>query len=123
VMQHPPAADALIDEVSPKLKQPGDVAVVVNQSKTCYYVLVLKDRKEPRAADPSSLKDFDRTVIAPDPKGQLRVENQSLSEFVVRQRAEQFEKSWEERLRQLAHYDADKAKRFADHLRDLRPDE
>ncbi len=106
----------LLDQALTGLKEKGDAIVVHNRPKSFYYVLVLKERDEPKAVNPEALKRFDQEVIIPDRINQLQVNGQPISEFALQERAQSFIANWEKGLRERARYDAERGQKIAEEL-------
>lgn len=109
-IEHP--TDDLLDQVLKSLQEPGQTTVVTNKPKSAYYVLFLRERRQPRANDPLAVSEFDLQVLVPSPQRQLRVENLPLSEWVLKQRHEKFLKDWEKYFKEVTRYNKDVAETF-----------
>ncbi len=109
----------LLDEALSKLKEKGDALVVHDRPKSHYYVIVLKGREEPRAANPEALTKFDGEVITPDRPNQLQVNHRPISDYALQERQREFIANWEKGLREKADYKVERGRQMADGLRQL----
>jgi hypothetical protein len=116
VIEYP--TDDFMKDAFDRLKQPGDTLVVANRPKTHWYLIVLKERKEPQANNPEDMGKFNSLVIYPETKGkQLHVASAQttmpLSDFVLRERAIEFAQKWREYMRERTHFNTTEADRLA----------
>jgi len=96
--------DDLIDQALNALKDKGDTLLVANKPKSIYYLLVLKNRDEPKATSQDAIAKFDFDVIVPDQPLQIRVDNETISQWVQHQQTREFLKQWRDYLRNKTQY-------------------
>jgi hypothetical protein len=109
-VEYPP--DDFLDQVMTSLQQPGQTLVVANRPKSTYYVLFLRERKQPRASDPLDVAQFDLQVILPSPQRQIQVEGMPISEWVLRHKYEKFLSDWKAYFRDITRFNEELAKTF-----------
>jgi hypothetical protein len=109
-IENPP--DDFLDQVLKTLKEPGQTMVVANKPKSTYYVLFLRERKQPRANDPLAVGQFDLQVILPSQQRQLQVEGMPISDWVLRQQYEKYQKDWEKYFKDVTRYNQELANSF-----------
>ncbi|MCS6976502.1 MAG: hypothetical protein NZM31_05760 [Gemmatales bacterium] len=104
--------DDFLEQVLSTLQEPGQTLVVTNKPKSSYYVLFLRERRQPRANDPLAVSEFDLQVLVPSPQRQLQVESLPLSEWVLHERYERFLKQWNEYFKDITRFNKDVASAF-----------
>jgi hypothetical protein len=104
--------DDFLDQVMKDLQTPGQTAVVTNKPKSAYYVLFLRERRQPRANDPLAVSEFDLQVMLPSPQRQLQVQGMPLSDWILFERYERFIKQWNEYFKDVTRFNADVANAF-----------
>ncbi len=119
VIEHP--MPDLISEAFKTLQQPGDSLVVWNQPKTHCYLIVLRERKEPRPDDLRAREDFDFKVIVPDQTRQIQVQMGQMGQlpfnsFVLREKLAREQKNWLEFLKKHTQFNEEVAKKLSDRI-------
>jgi hypothetical protein len=109
-IEHPP--DSFMDDVLKTLQEPGQTMVVANKPKSIYYVLFLRERKQPRASDPLAVYQFDQQVILPNQQRQMQVDRMPISEWVLREQTERYQRDWEKYFKDATRYNQELAEQF-----------
>lgn len=104
--------DGFLDQVMKDLQTPGQTVVVSNKPKSAFYVLFLRERRQPRATDPLAVSEFDLQVMLPSPQRQLQVQGMPLSDWILFDRYERFIKQWNEYFKDVTRFNADVANAF-----------
>lgn len=90
-----------------------------NQPKTHLYVIVLKEKLEPKPTNPADLTQFDADVILPDRTRQMQVDGQPISQYAQQLKNARSFEAWLAYFRQYSEMDDAKTKELTDQLRQM----
>jgi hypothetical protein len=134
VLEYPP--EDFIEQVMTSLKQPGDMVIIPNKPKKVYYLIYLRDRKEPRLPEANLTPEKMKEVAAQKALGDWReftlkyhsirfvggfqdLQSQrglSLRDFAFMEKAKTYQEEWKEFIRKRSKYNAEMGDRVSKDL-------
>jgi hypothetical protein len=111
--------DDLVDRTLKDLQKPGDMMVVTNKPKSTYYVLFLRERRQPHANEEIWVRQFDQEVVYPEMAKQLKVDGRALSQWVAGAAAKKYGEEWVAYLKAATKYNPKQAEKLKSYLDNL----
>lgn len=115
VIENPPAD--FVDQALGKLQSPGDYMILWNQPKTTCYLVMLRGREEPKAADAKAREDFDFKIMSPGLGRQPLVSRSPFGSFVQEEKIRKAQADWFAFLKAHTKFNDKLAEQVANQLR------